>query len=228
MRRSRNGQDAGLRRTVLPGRPEGSPEVACTERWTWFRWACSVRASRQVASTCAPAAAVTPESSTCGHARAALAGASEFPARGGGDRDPAAVCRVEERGDAGCGRAAAVVSLVAAFLFLSRRGIVRWLSLAVFVLAPVAVIVVFAFRAAVGGHRVGCGVAARERGRAGGAGRGSGGLADARASGGAGCPASVPDHESEVRWREGREVRPEAQGGGPRRGGVPYRRARAG
>ena len=44
------------------------------------------------------------------------------------------------------GGAAAVVSLVAAFLFLSRRGIVRWLSLAVFVLAPVAVIVVFAFR----------------------------------------------------------------------------------
>ena len=36
------------------------------------------------------------------------------------------------------GGAAAVVSLVAAFLFLSRRGMVRWLSLAVFVLAPVA------------------------------------------------------------------------------------------
>ena len=44
------------------------------------------------------------------------------------------------------GGAAAVVSLVAAFLFLSRRGILRWLSLAVFVLAPIAVIVVFAFR----------------------------------------------------------------------------------
>ena len=44
------------------------------------------------------------------------------------------------------GLAAAVVSLVAAFLFLSRRGIVRWLSLVVFVLAPVAVIAVFAFR----------------------------------------------------------------------------------
>ena len=60
MRRSRNGQTPGLRRTVLPGRPEGSPEVG-TGRWTCFRWACSVRASRQVASTCAPAAAVTPE-----------------------------------------------------------------------------------------------------------------------------------------------------------------------
>ena len=44
------------------------------------------------------------------------------------------------------GGAAAVVSLVAAFFFLSRRGILRWLSLAVFVLAPIAVIVVFAFR----------------------------------------------------------------------------------
>ena len=44
------------------------------------------------------------------------------------------------------GGAAAVVTLVSAFFFLSRRGLVRWLSLAVFVLAPVAVIVVFAFR----------------------------------------------------------------------------------
>ncbi len=44
------------------------------------------------------------------------------------------------------GGAAAVVSLVTAYFFLSRRGIWRWLSLAVFVLAPVAVIVVFAFR----------------------------------------------------------------------------------
>jgi diacylglycerol kinase family enzyme len=44
------------------------------------------------------------------------------------------------------GGAAAVVSLVAAYFFLSRRGIWRWLSLAVFALAPVAVIVVFAFR----------------------------------------------------------------------------------
>jgi diacylglycerol kinase family enzyme len=42
--------------------------------------------------------------------------------------------------------AAAVVSLAAAYFFLSRRGILRWLSLAVFVLAPIAVIVVFAFR----------------------------------------------------------------------------------
>jgi diacylglycerol kinase family enzyme len=44
------------------------------------------------------------------------------------------------------GGAAAVVGLVAAYLFLSRRGILRWLSLAALVLAPIAVIVVFAFR----------------------------------------------------------------------------------
>ena len=44
------------------------------------------------------------------------------------------------------GLAAAVVSLAAAYMFLSRRGVWRWLSLAVFVLAPIAVIVVYAFR----------------------------------------------------------------------------------
>ena len=44
------------------------------------------------------------------------------------------------------GLAAAVVTLAAAYVFLSRRGVLRWLALAVFVLAPVAVIVVYAFR----------------------------------------------------------------------------------
>ena len=43
------------------------------------------------------------------------------------------------------GLVAAVVSLAAAFWFLSRRGALRWLSLAVFVAAPAAVIVVYAF-----------------------------------------------------------------------------------
>jgi diacylglycerol kinase family enzyme len=42
------------------------------------------------------------------------------------------------------GLAAAVVSLIAAFWFLSRRGALRWLSLALFTAAPVAVLVVFA------------------------------------------------------------------------------------
>jgi len=41
---------------------------------------------------------------------------------------------------------AAVVSLAAAYVFLSRRGVLRWLALGVFVLAPIAVIVVYAFR----------------------------------------------------------------------------------
>ena len=40
--------------------------------------------------------------------------------------------------------AAAVVSVGAAYLFLSRRGLVRWVSLSVFVLVPIAVIVIFA------------------------------------------------------------------------------------
>jgi diacylglycerol kinase family enzyme len=44
------------------------------------------------------------------------------------------------------GVAAAVVSVAAAYFFLSRRGMWRWLSLAAFVLAPVAVIIVYAFR----------------------------------------------------------------------------------
>jgi diacylglycerol kinase family enzyme len=44
------------------------------------------------------------------------------------------------------GLAGAVVTLAAAYFFLSRRGVWRWLSLAVFVLAPIAVIVVFALR----------------------------------------------------------------------------------
>ena len=44
------------------------------------------------------------------------------------------------------GLTAAVVSLAAGYLFLSRRGIWRWLSFTVFVLTPIAVIVVYAFR----------------------------------------------------------------------------------
>jgi diacylglycerol kinase family enzyme len=44
----------------------------------------------------------------------------------------------------GVGLAAAVVSLAAAYFFLSRRGIVRWLAFGAFVLAPIAVIAVFA------------------------------------------------------------------------------------
>jgi diacylglycerol kinase family enzyme len=45
----------------------------------------------------------------------------------------------------GVGLAAAAVSLATAFLVLSRRGVLRWLSLVVFVLAPITVIAVYAF-----------------------------------------------------------------------------------
>jgi len=44
------------------------------------------------------------------------------------------------------GLAAAAVSLAAAFLFLSRRGALRWLSLAVFVAAPAVVMAVYALQ----------------------------------------------------------------------------------
>jgi diacylglycerol kinase family enzyme len=45
----------------------------------------------------------------------------------------------------GLGLAAAAIGLAAAFVVLSRRGILRWLSLAVVVLVPLAVILVYAF-----------------------------------------------------------------------------------
>jgi len=45
----------------------------------------------------------------------------------------------------GVGVAAAAVCLAAGFLVLSRRGVQRWLSLAAFVIAPLAVIAVYAF-----------------------------------------------------------------------------------
>jgi diacylglycerol kinase family enzyme len=43
------------------------------------------------------------------------------------------------------GLVAAAVSVAAAFFFLSRRGVWRWLALTVFVVVPIAVIVIFAF-----------------------------------------------------------------------------------
>ena len=46
----------------------------------------------------------------------------------------------------GVGLAAAAVSLASAYFFLSRRGLWRWLSLAVLIVAPIAVILVYAFR----------------------------------------------------------------------------------
>ena len=43
------------------------------------------------------------------------------------------------------GVAGAVVSVTAAYVFLSRRGVLRWLAFGLFVLAPIVVLVVFAF-----------------------------------------------------------------------------------
>ena len=58
-----------------------------------------------------------------------------------------AVAELKSLAMLGVGLAAAAVSLAAAFVFLSRRGVLRWLALTVFVLAPIAVIVVYAFYA---------------------------------------------------------------------------------
>jgi diacylglycerol kinase family enzyme len=44
------------------------------------------------------------------------------------------------------GVAAAVVGLASAYFFLARRGLWRWLSLVIFIAAPIVVIVVYAFR----------------------------------------------------------------------------------
>jgi diacylglycerol kinase family enzyme len=44
------------------------------------------------------------------------------------------------------GLAGAVVSVTSAYFFLSRRGVVRWLSFGLFVLAPIAVLAVYAFK----------------------------------------------------------------------------------
>lgn len=44
------------------------------------------------------------------------------------------------------GLVSVALSLAAAFVFLSRRGVLRWLAAAVFVLTPIVVIIVYAFR----------------------------------------------------------------------------------
>src|SRR5262245_44432265 len=55
-----------------------------------------------------------------------------------------AFARLASFGMVAVGVAGAVVTLAAAYLFLSRRGVLRWVSLAVAVLTPIAVIVVHA------------------------------------------------------------------------------------
>ena len=100
------------------------------------------------------------------------------------------------------GLAAAVIGLAAAYFFLSRRGIWRWLSLAVFVLAPIAVIVGYATpEPAVDSGPVGCDLADREHDRAAGPGRGPGGLA-------------VPEHPAQPPARHPYVIMNPKSGGG--------------
>ena len=117
-----------------------------TGRWRCFRWACSVRAFRQVASTYAPAAAVTPEPSPEATRSQRWLARLSFLLAGAAIVILVVFAGLKSVTMLAVGVAAAAVSLAAAFLFLSHRGIRRWLSLAVFVLAPIAVIVVYAFR----------------------------------------------------------------------------------
>ena len=126
------------------------------------------------------------------------------------------------------GAAAAAVSLTAAFFVLSRRGVLRWLALAVFVATPVAVLVIYALADLLWMAAV----AAAAWLLAGVTGRAA--LAVDKAEwrmpelGGGPGPAPVPDHEPAIRRREGGQVRPATQGGGARRGGVPDERPRPG
>ena len=100
------------------------------------------------------------------------------------------------------GLAAVAVSAASAYLFLARRGLLRWLSLAVFVLAPAGVIAAYAFFCpAVGSGRIGRHVAAGRGHRAAGPERRPRPLAHAGASRGTARRAPVPDHESEIRRR---------------------------
>jgi heme A synthase len=111
------------------------------------------------------------------------------------------------------GLAGAAVSLAAAFFFLSRRGAPRWAALAALVLTPIAVIIGYAFASLLwvaivsAAAWVLAGVTARSA------------LAGDQAAWRmpeqpAQPPATRPYliMKPQVRWREGREVRSEAQG----------------
>jgi hypothetical protein len=107
----------------------------------------------------------------------------------------------------------ACLVVAGAYWFLAHRGVVRWLALGLVVLAPVAVLVIFAVNgllwvALVSVALIVAAVAAAR-------------LALIPAVGDTGLPSRevspprrVCDHESEVGWREGREVRFEREGRG--------------
>ena len=101
------------------------------------------------------------------------------------------------------GLVAVALSLASAYLFLARRGVLRWVSLAVFVLTPLAVIAVYAFYALlwVAPCRPpgGC-WRPRPRGWRWQATEKSGGCPS---TGAAARRPAVPDHESEIRQRQG-------------------------
>ena len=178
---------------------------------------------------CAPAAAVTPESSPEGTRSQRWLARLSFLLAGVAIVILLLFAGLRSVAMLAVGLAAAVVGLVAVFLFLSRRGIVRWLSLAVFVLAPVAVIVVFAFRNLlwVAVASAAAWLLASVVGRVALAGdRADWRMPERPAEPAARHPYLIMNPKSGG-GKVG-EVRSEAEGGGSRRGGVPYRRAGAG
>jgi diacylglycerol kinase family enzyme len=91
-------------------------------------------------------AAVTPEPSTQGTRSQRWLARLSFVLAGLAIASLVIVAGLKSLAMLALGLAAAVVSLAAAYLFLARRGLWRWVSLTVFIVAPIAVIVVYAFR----------------------------------------------------------------------------------
>ena len=119
------------------------------------------------------------------------------------------------------GLAGLAVACAAAWLFLARRGIVRWLALAVLVAAPVLVIVAYVvagllWEIALSAVLAAAALAAGRRGT----GRAPRGRPGPGTSG-SGATAAFRDHEPAVGRREGRKVRADRPGGRARRRGSP-------
>jgi diacylglycerol kinase family enzyme len=91
-------------------------------------------------------AAVTPEPSTQGTRSQRWLARLSFVLAGLAIASLVIVAGLKSLAMLALGLAAAVVSLAAAYFFLARRGLWRWVSLTVFIVVPIAVIVVYAFQ----------------------------------------------------------------------------------
>jgi diacylglycerol kinase family enzyme len=91
-------------------------------------------------------AAVTPEPSTRGTRSQRWLARLSFVLTGLAIASLVIVAGLKSLAMLALGLAAAVLSLAAAYFFLARRGLWRWVSLTVFIVVPIAVIVVYAFQ----------------------------------------------------------------------------------